>query len=355
MIIWRQSLAHFNLRCHLSFLFALMDHHSTLWSSAVIFLGRGKLKTSRSLLKLCHFSAFQWLVTTGSPLILGNYVLSCPVSLTGSLITSLESRKELLSYHPSQHICTSHCANQTVLTCSHHWLLCDQKALSRTVWKSDRTVATTETDSEVFRVVFVLRNRFKQQQLQWHLAAGDSLHRLGAKHAILGGRSTSLVEKCELTNVLPQEKRTAKPEIPKTSVKVVLVGSKYCYMHHCISCCIWICRLCCSSSKNDFLVDLLSHVFFETWKSGQERLPAANGNVQGCHVIGKGWYNVIQPPKSVSTIIKEKNSSLYEHISPNVGTTSRPDCSHHVARQAVAAGGSFIAHMTTRGCHGING
>ena len=90
MIIWRQSLAHFNLRCHLSFLFALMDHHSTLWSSAVIFLGRGKLKTSRSLLKLCHFSAFQWLVTTDSPLILGNYVLSCPVSLTGSLITSLE-------------------------------------------------------------------------------------------------------------------------------------------------------------------------------------------------------------------------------------------------------------------------
>ena len=159
------------------------------------------------------------------------------------------------------------------------------------------------------------------------------------------------------SNVLPQEKRTAKPEIPKTSVKVVLVGSKYCYMHHCISCCIWNCRLCCSSSKNDFLVNLLSHVFFETWKSGQELLPAANGNVQGCHVIGKGWYNVIQPPQSVSTIIKEKNSSLYEHnehISPNVGTTSRPDCSHHVARQPVAAGGSFIAHMTTRGCHGIN-
>ena len=147
------------------------------------------VKCCRSLSKLSHFSAFQWLVTTGSPLILGNYVLSCPVSLTGSLITSLESRKELLS----QHICTSHCANQTVLTCSHHWLLCDQKALSRTVWKSDRTVATTETDSEVFRVVFVLRNRFKQQ-LQWHLAAGGSLHRLGAKHAILGGRSTSLVK-----------------------------------------------------------------------------------------------------------------------------------------------------------------
>jgi hypothetical protein len=105
----------------------------------------------------CH-SRLRWLQNYDIPC-----SLSCSVSLTGSLITSLESRKELLSYHPSQHICTSHCANQTVLTCSHHWLLCDQKALSRTVWKSDRTVATTETDSEVFRVVFVLRNRFKQQ------------------------------------------------------------------------------------------------------------------------------------------------------------------------------------------------
>ena len=91
-------------------------------------------------------------------------ILSCKPHRIPNYITGrLESRKELLSYHPSQHICTSHCANQTVLTCSHHWLLCDQKALSRTVWKSDRTVATTETDSEVFRVVFVLRNRFKQQ------------------------------------------------------------------------------------------------------------------------------------------------------------------------------------------------